>query len=217
MIQQIQDFLKGFGTKQIQTLEPVNLDILKNEIIIYFDSGEWFSDIQTQLNEATAYITNEQKSNSCIVLDIDDTMVTEYQYALANDFAWTEAIIDQSNTITTFPAIKPMLNFYNWCLGKHLPIYIISSKREKYRPYAMELLGNAGYLGYMQMILRPDDDTQTIAEFKNNERAKLVSQGLEILCNIGDQDSDLYVTEKNNNTIHPIKIPNPLYYISEKL
>jgi hypothetical protein len=144
-------------------------------------------------------------------------MVTEYYYALSNDFAWTETIINQSNTLTNFPVIKPVYNFYNWCLGKQLPIYIISSKREKYRPYAIELLGNAGYLGYMEMILRPDNDTQTIAEFKNNERNKLVSQGLEILCNIGDQDSDLYVTEKNNNTIHPIKLPNPLYHISEKV
>lgn len=190
--------------------EIKNLDFWKDWLKNWVDSGQYFKDIQSVIRPAYDYISYVIGiDKACVIFDIDETMITEYSLMLANDFGWTESVIEEAQTITTFPAIKSTLDFFDYCNSEKIQTIILSSRREKHIKTVLELLQNSGYSNYSQLILRPDSDTGTIAEYKMNERRKLTESGYLIQCNLGDQESDFY----KGYAYYDIKIPNKFYEI----
>lgn len=196
--------------KNIMTID--NLDVYKDWLKNWVNSGQYTKDIQIALEPAYKYAQSSiGDKKAAIIFDIDETMISEYSLMLKYDFGWTEEAIDEAQITTTFPAIIPMLDFYNYCLAKKLNVIILTSKRQKYYDYVIQELDYASYSSPTMLILRPDDDTGSIAEFKTKQRQSLIeNKGYTIICNIGDQPSDFY----QGYSDHDIVIPNKFYDIS---
>jgi predicted secreted acid phosphatase len=187
-----------------------NLDFYKDWLKNWVNSGQYNKDVSSVLESAYSYADSiKDNDKALILLDIDETMVSEYDFMLSNDFAWTLPIIEQAQLITTFPAIQPTLSFYNYCILSNVQVGILTSRRESNRNVTEQLLHNAGYIGWYKLILRTDDDIGTIADYKLRMRKELVNNGYTIQCNIGDQLEDFF----GGYASYDIKIPNNFYAI----
>jgi len=198
-------------------MEPKNIDISKDEAKQYYNSGNYFNDIYKKAFEAEQFIYSNtiDPTKSCVIFDLDDTMVSEYDFMLSNDFGWPDKIMNEYFSITTFPTITEIHDLFVFCVSKKYHVVILTSRRQKYFNSTKELIINAGYGSYSELILRPDDDEGTIQNFKKLQREKITSSGYSIICNIGDQESDLKDDPKSIDLPkNAIKIPNPFYLIS---
>lgn len=197
--------------------EPRNIDIAKHEAIQYYNSGSYFNDIYKKALEAEQLIlsTSTNPVNECVIFDLDETLISEYDFMLSNNFAWTDEIIDKSCSIINFPRIEEIHDLFGFCASRLYYVVILTSRRWKYFGSTYNLIVNAGYSNYKELILRPDNDTGTIQDFKKRQRQSIESRGYKILCNIGDQESDLKDDPKAIELPKiAIKIPNPFYLIS---
>jgi len=192
--------------------EVKNLDVWKDWLKNWVNSGQYYIDISNELDNAYTYVKSALGDpKASVVFDMDETMISEYQLMLKYDFGWTEQAIDEAQITTNFPAIKPVQDFYNYCLDNGINVFILTSKRQKYLSYVSAELDYADYKLPTQLILRPNDDTGTIADFKAKMRKDLIEvQGYRIVCNVGDQPSDFY----KGYAEHDIIIPNKFYDIS---
>jgi predicted secreted acid phosphatase len=207
-------------------IEPYNLDFLKTDVISYVDSGQYYSDIKSKITEATIILNaNIGKPNICVIFDLDETLISEYQFMVKNNFAWTNSLIEEAQTITTFPTLPSVKMFFDYCTNKSIFTVVLTSRRVKQLDATMELLTNAGYIALGRLIMRPDDDNGTIQQFKRGKRDLLVKEGYEIILNIGDQESDLVddvIVSSETSGLrkylllppNAIKLPNPFYFIS---
>lgn len=197
--------------------EPINIDIAKYEAIQYYNSGNYFNDIYKRALEAEQLIlsTTTNPSKDCVIFDLDETSISEYDFMLETNFAWTNDTEEQALAITNFPKIPEIHDLFGFCVSRKYYVVILTSRRQRYYYNTKDLINNAGYGAYSQLILRPDEDTGTIQNFKKLQREKLISQGYKILCNIGDQESDLKDDPKEIELPKiAIKIPNPFYLIT---
>lgn len=201
--------------------EVKNLDVWKKWLKNWVDSGQYTKDIESVIKSAYSIVdANLGDPMGAVIFDIDETMISEYSYTNlagnvvgfmpANDFAWTMPIIDRAQLITTFPAIQPVQDFYNYCLDKKIKVFVITSKRAKFLKNVMEEFNFSKYREPTQLFLRPDNDTGSIAQYKYLTRMDIVANGYEIVANVGDQPSDFYKGVSNNN----IYIPNKFYDIT---
>lgn len=189
-----------------------NLDEIKAQLRQYHDSGEYEFEIGQKIAEAKKIIEPYiGKLGVGIVIDKDETMVSEWRIMSKYDFGWSDDAIEEGQNATDLPAFEEVREFMQWCWNNGISVYILTSTRERHRETVVNLLDNAGYKNYYSgLILRPNDDTGTIQEFKIRMRKSLVDNGLQIALNIGDQMSDLVGGYSNA----VIKLPNPFYLIS---
>lgn len=192
--------------------EVKNLDVYKKWLKNWVDSGQYNKDITASVLPAYDYVKAAiGDKKAAVVFDVDETMISEYSLMLKYDFGWTEQAIDEAQITTTFPAIIGVQDFYRYCQGSEINVFIITSKRQKYYDYVIDELSFAKYQLPAKLILRSDNDAGTIADYKMRVRKDLIeNQGYRIIANIGDQPSDFY----KGYSEHDIAIPNKFYDIS---
>jgi len=199
----------------------INIDILKKQLRDYH-AGDYFSDIGLVLDEARKHI--EQRVNQvkmpAVVLDIDETSLSNWANISANDFGFIKGgpCTEQPNLACGFdewilkasaPALPPTLLFYN-AIAKNVAVFFITGRRNSQRGATIWNLDVAGFHGWARLMTRPDDDTnRSIVPFKSGERAKIEAEGYRIIANIGDQKSDL----AGDFAECGFKLPNPFYFI----
>lgn len=149
-----------------------------------------------------------------VVFDIDDTAITHFKYFHDVNFEKMPSIMNaylQANS----PAVKPVLDFYNYVCEKKINVFFISARKpeithtiQDLRPYTIKNLQSVGYQHYSGLYLQQDGDQKiSTTAYKTDIRQNLNKQGYKIILNVGDQNSDFdpETAEKN------IKIPNFLY------
>jgi hypothetical protein len=187
----------------------------------YHSSGKYEKDLERVGDRAHAYLRKriralraapgKAKGKPAVVLDIDETSVSNYQCLAANDF--TNAVAGNFTCIAanTEPPIEPTLRIYRTAVRKKVGVFFITGRPESV-PRAREQtelnLQTAGYEKWEELILAPDLDVDTIA-YKSGERARIERQGWRILMNVGDQESDL----RGGHADRAFKLPNPYYFI----
>ena len=84
-----------------ETGQPRNLAGLKNQLLYYECSGAYFTDIKRQIDKAISYITKHSRDGAkpAIVLDIDETSLSNWDEMTANDFG----LIDTGPCILSKP------------------------------------------------------------------------------------------------------------------
>jgi predicted secreted acid phosphatase len=195
--------------------EPANLGLLKQQITHYYDSGQYlkeFSDVTTQ---AADYIQKEVALNQlqphpkhlAIVLDIDETSLSNYANMQQDDFANNAAKIAEELLAAQEPAIKPMLDLYQQAVQNEVAVFFITGRDQSFRDATIQNLRAAGYTQWSGLSFR-NGKIPTIA-YKTAERAKISQQGYTIIASLGDQDSD-FVGGYAQRTF---KLPNPFYYL----
>ena len=77
----------------LQAAEPRNLSWLKTEIVLYVDTGAYMSDLEAAVAPAKAYMLErvarrEPGERLAVVLDIDETALSNFSHMRAFDFGY---------------------------------------------------------------------------------------------------------------------------------
>ncbi len=202
---------------------PLNIDDVKDALRTYHDK-EYDNDLAAVYAVARTYVESRasQVKMPAVVLDIDETTLSNWPNILADDFGFISK--GRCNALPDGPcgfdawvrkaaakAFPPAVEFFNAAKSKGVAIIFITARRDRQRRATLRNLKHAGYEGFAELILRHDkDDFPTAEAYKTAARAKLAADGkYTIIANIGDQRSDL----NGGHAECPFKLPNPFYFI----
>lgn len=198
--------------------EPPNSSLLKKEIRQYHDSGEYEKEVTLQIAEAQKFLlqqiqySKEHKSNKklALVLDIDETSITNYDKIAQRDFAGDHSQIHQEILAANSPALKPTLALYNTALEHGVAVFFVTGRFNSELEATKKNLSYAGYKNWSGIYVRPDEyKKHSIISFKAASRKKIEDKGYIVVASIGDQYSDI----KGGYALKGFKLSNPFYYI----
>ncbi len=197
-------------------VEPENIAITKQKAIQYHDSGEYNKDLESVDSSALEYLkqrvaaNKNKKKKLAIVLDIDETSLSNYADMRAADFGGSIEQIQLAEDKGTDPAISPTLKLFQFAKANDVAVFFITGRFEQEREVTARNLEAAGYKNWNGLILRDGEYTKAPASvYKTAMRKKLESEGYDIVLNIGDQESDL----RGGYSDKTYKLPNPYYII----
>jgi acid phosphatase len=200
-----------------------NVGDLKRQVSEYKRSGAYDRDVAAVLASARQYVERRAPmvKKPAIVLDIDETSLSNWPQMQANDFGTINA--GPCNTLPAGPcgvlawensaqdaAIAPTLALFNAAKAKGVSVFFITGRNETLRAATEMNLRNVGYDGWSALIMRPaGTTTPSAADYKAPERGKIAAQGFTIIANVGDQPSDL----AGGYAERTFLVPNPFYRI----
>ena len=197
--------------------EPANIALSKQALIQYYDSGEYTKDINGVINNAMQYLKSRVAQRSfgglkpAIVLDIDETALSNYPALRKLNFGGTHDEIEQYEIQGNDPVINSTLKLYKYAKANHIAVFFITGRHDYEREATIKNLNNVGYEDFDGLFLRTAKHQSTPAAiYKTEIRKDLATQGYNILLNIGDQHSDL----AGGYADKVFKLPNPYYLIS---
>jgi len=201
-----------------------NLGELKLQLIDYKCFGGYDRDVAKALAEARVHVETRASAvpNPAIVLDIDETSLSNWTEILADDFGYIPdgecsslpngPCGDRAWELSAqAPALAPTLALFNAAKARGVAIFFITGRSgdEALRAATEKNLRAAGYEGWTELVMRPaGSHTASAADYKAPERAKIATR-FTIIANIGDQKSDL----DGGYAERSFRVPNPFYYI----
>jgi predicted secreted acid phosphatase len=197
--------------------EPENIALTKQRLIQYHDSGTYEKDINKTMQNAMQYLKQRvaekgaSKKRLAIILDIDETALSNYSDIHQADFGGTLKEIREAENQGHDPAILPTLALYQYAKANNVAVFFITGRHEDEREVTAKNLKIAGYDNWDGLVFRDGEYIKCPAAiYKSAMRKKLVNEGYDIILNIGDQKSDLAGGYSDRN----IKLPNPYYFIA---
>ena len=192
----------------------------------YHDSGAYAHDLATVDGQASAFLTQRlsrlaaQKRNClrhrpaskckqpkpALVLDIDETSLSNYTQLEANDFKNATPALATAAIAANSPAIAPTLRLFNLAKRKHVAIFFITGRPSFLESATESNLQSAGYSGWKELVTNPGGTT--VVAYKSGARARIERQGYRVIVNVGDQESDLL----GGHALRAFKLPNPFYF-----
>lgn len=204
------------GTKSFA--EPQNIGLLRKELRNYHDTGEYDKDVVTIVKNAEAYIDARVKANAklakplnlAIVLDIDDTALSNYKDILERDFCTNHDKIKKAIQRGRSPAINPILVLYKNARSEKVAIFFVTGRSIDVEKATVRNLKAAGFTTWNGIFFRPKMDTnESVVPYKTQVRSNITAQGYTIVASIGDQESDM----AGGYAERAFKLPNPFYYL----
>jgi predicted secreted acid phosphatase len=213
--------------KDKHTLEqtsPVNIGQLKFQLRDYRYCGGYDADFARKITEAMMYIRQRalQVEKPALVLDIDETSLSNWLEIEQNDFAYIPsgrcrlqpgtACGDQEWELSArAEALKPTLDLFNAAKSWGVAVFFITGRQDRFdlRVATETNLKRAGYGGWHDLTMRSIASTGSVSDYKSSARRAIEEQGYKIIANVGDQQSDLDggFAEKT------FRVPNPFYFI----
>jgi predicted secreted acid phosphatase len=224
----------GVGLPQIGEQGTVGASDLAATLHSYHDGGQYESDLSSVDSQARSFMLRQAKAlrqkrkqrcsqkgtkkkgrsaASCkplklaIVLDIDETSLSNYQQLALNDFANAGAALASAAIAGNSPAIGPTLDLYRQARSAGISVFAITGRPSAIEPQTRSNLNNGGYSDLTGIFFKPGADQ--VIPFKSGQRAALEGQGYRIVANVGDQESDL----AGGHADRSFKLPNPFYFI----
>lgn len=198
--------------------EPKNLDLTKVVLIKYHDTGEYQKDEAKVIDKAMQYLktrlNSEKKSGGhkklAIVLDIDETALSNYPDMVNMGFGGTLRQIIDAEAKGTDLVIAPTLELYRYAKANNVAVFFITGRTQPYRAVTEKNLMNAGYKDWDGLSLKEENyKEKSAAPYKIRARTLIEKQGYDIVLNMGDQQSDL----TGGHADKAFKLPNPYYLI----
>lgn len=198
--------------------EPRNLSFDKMDVERYVASGEYMYDFRQVDNKAEKYLAMRVAQNAAakshkklaLVLDIDETSLSNYQHLLANGFGYNETLGAAMVNAADDPALKPTLKLYNFAKAHGVAVFFVTGRKEIFRAVTIKNLEAAGYKDWNALYMAPNDYAdQSIIPFKTAMREKIQAAGYDIVESVGDQYSDLGGGHEDRQ----FKLPDPFYYL----
>jgi predicted secreted acid phosphatase len=198
--------------------EPPNLGLLKKDVVNYHDTGLYQQELTKKIKQAQQYIIQQSLANQqnkhrqklALVLDIDETSLSNYDKMVKRDFIGNHELIHKEILAANSPAIKPMLALYQDAIKHGVSVFFVTGRYESERNATQKNLINAGYKNWAGLYLRPDNYAlPTVLPFKSHARAMINQKGYTIIASIGDQYSDIC----GGHAKKGFKLPNPYYYL----
>jgi predicted secreted acid phosphatase len=198
--------------------EPTNLQVDKDNLKQYVNSGQYMDEIQHATTQAQADLTNAIIANSklqvpaklALVLDIDETALTSYPDMVELNFGGTLADIQKREARGKEGAIAPTLQLYNFAKQHGVAVFFITGRPTWMQRATIRNLKNVGFNNWNGITFKSQKyQGQPAENYKTAMRKQLVNQGYVIATNVGDQESDL----EGGFAQETYKLPNPFYYI----
>ncbi|MGH6919031.1 MAG: HAD family acid phosphatase [Geminicoccaceae bacterium] len=203
--------------------QPPNVGEAKFAATDYYNSGAYQRDIIAVTAEASAWIAERapQVDRPALVLDIDDTALTNWEVIVADDFGrvfdgpcdalpagpcgWVAWDLRAST-----PPITQTLALFEDARALGVAIFFITGRDESQRAATEKNLSAVGYRGYRGLYMEAvGSHYASAADFKAPQRAKIQAEGFTIIANMGDQPSDL----AGGHAERTFLLPNPFYRI----
>jgi predicted secreted acid phosphatase len=203
--------------------QPANVGDAKIAATAYRESGAYDRDLTVVTSRAGAWMAERipQVQRPAVVLDIDDTLLTNWEVIKADDFGRVfkgpcRALPDGPcgwiawDLLGRSPAIPQSLAMYRQARSLGAEVFLISGRDESQRAATERNLRAAGFDGYRGLILPARGaHYASAADFKAPQRAAIEAAGYTIVANIGDQPSDL----AGGHAERTFLMPNPFYRI----
>lgn len=190
---------------------PVDLPSAKQSVAAYMEGDAYQRDLGKALAPAQrllAALTDGGTAKVAIVLDVDDTALSTYEYQKGMGFGHYTPAWHEWQRQRRAVAIAPVLAAFTAARAKGVAVFFISGRRELSRADTEANLRTAGYDGWAELMLKPDAHREpSVAPFKTACREQIEGRGYRILLNIGDQATDL----QGGHAEHTVKLPNPIY------
>ncbi|WP_342643169.1 HAD family acid phosphatase [Rhodoligotrophos ferricapiens] len=203
--------------------EPANVGIAKIAATRYHDSGAYARDLEKVARLAEAWILRRapRVNKPALVLDIDDTSLSNWPEILANDFGrfvdgpclagphqpcgWRDWDLKGAD-----PVLPTTLRVYQAARAVGVTVFFITGRPESQRQATLRNLRRAGYSTFARLDMVPENARfASAADFKAPRRRAIEAEGYTIIANMGDQHSDLAGGASERTFL----LPNPFYYI----
>ncbi|MGH9733702.1 MAG: HAD family acid phosphatase [Candidatus Acidiferrales bacterium] len=198
----------------VNSQEPENHAIEVQRLLLYHNSGEYEMQIREVANAARDYLQAKVAASAAssdklaAVFDIDETALSSWA-AMSDCGFCSYSVESKLYTEDHNPAIAPVLELFNYAKKNGVHVFFLTGRHESERDVTIKNLTEAGYSGWAELILRPDNDKSPARAFKPKERQKIEAKGYRIILNIGDQASDL----AGCCAERVFKLPNPFYLV----
>jgi len=214
----ILEFVQGQTTRSPRV---ANIYDAQREVGEYVDSGRYDRDVAKVVAAARAWLDRRVPTakKPAIVLDIDETSLSNWPQARANGWARiTNGPCDLEKgpcglrawqAMAEAKAIAPTLALAQHARKLGVAVFFITGRPGRLREATERNLRGQGY-EWTELVLEPEGATfPSVADFKAPERRKIADQGYTILLNLGDQESDL----RGGYAERTFKLPNPVYFV----
>lgn len=201
-----------YGQPVCVSREPGQLGQLKKKVVDYYTSGMYQQDLNCVVAQAYRYLKSKlpAQPDEAITFDIDDTVLSTWQYNKSNDFGYDKYWAQHWENQANFPVIKPMLNLYTFAKKQGFKVFFITGRKPNLTQATQLNLLKAGFKNWDGIFFKPlDYKESSLVPYKSGMRKALTEKGYNIILNMGDQESDL----KGNYAEKSIKLPNPMYMI----
>lgn len=207
-----------------------NLTEIKAALVAYHDNGLYEKQLAAVDQAARDYVMSraDKVKMPALVLDIDETSLSNWPQMKANDFAYfgdPQLACDKLpqgpcgalewDKLAQARAIDPTLALFQAAKAHGVAVFFITG-RHNYPAEADETeftktaLTKAGYSNWDGLALRSSAYAQSsVADYKSDERKKIAAKGYTIIANVGDQPSDL----AGGYAERTFLLPNPFYRI----
>jgi len=198
----------------IAARELLNLSLAKEAVLNYVDTGCYEDDLSAVAKEVSTWLAErvqEKKPTEklMLVLDIDETVLSNLDHMRQMDFGYLPVQWDQWVAEGTAEAIKPMLSVFQAARRLGISVVFITGRKETDRPGTEKNLSATGLGDYQELFCKPSLFLGPSEQYKMEVRQRLAAEGWTIIANVGDQNSDL----EGGGSERVFKLPNPFYLI----
>ena len=221
-------------THVLLSAEPLeNFGVERYKLVEYGDctgnSGCYWADLDAQYRRAEAALasklaTHKHGEKLAIVMDIDETTLTNYCEMRREDFGYIAPLYHHWETSPeAATAIPGALRLFSEARSAGVAVFFITGRAGKPDTTAATAADNdetaatarnleaAGIHGWAGLRLRNGaENHMATIEYKSSERRKIVNTGYTIVLSIGDQWSDLLGDPQAEVSV---KLPNPFYFL----
>jgi acid phosphatase len=197
-----------------------NLGKVKQLLKAYHDCrcrcGCYVTEMNEQGRRAVAFLERRSATRTsgeklAIVLDIDDTALSDYPFYETTDLGYIPSLFEQWAQSAQAPAIESTLRVFQMARQLQVAVFFVSGRRESLRAATEQNLQTRGFVGWSRLVLESThDNSRSVAEFKSLARQHITDEGYRIILNMGDQVSDLSGEPAAELSV---KLPNPFYFI----
>ena len=206
------------------TPPPLNIGTIK-DLLLEYHQKYYDMDVAAVFDAAQKFVEENaaQAKRPALVLDIDETSLTNWPNLIADDFGFVSG--GSCDVLPSGPCgfnswilkssakpLEPALKLFNAARVKGVAVIFITGRPDAQRDATILNLDHAGFEGWTELHTRPDrDGLLTVEEFKTAERTKVEeTEGYTIIANVGDQFSDV---RGDHAGLCTFKVPNPFYFI----
>lgn len=197
-----------------------NLDTLKKELRQYHDCtctcGCYAHDLDAQADRAIAFLRRRAahrrpQEKLALILDIDETTLSNYQEVVGADFAYNAAVFNAWIEKAQAPVIPGTLRLYKEAQRLGVSVIFITGRPKTERDATERNLRAQGFDHWQELVMRSaGQSSETARKYKQEARRQLVAKGYALALNVGDQWSDL---KGKPEAEFSVKYPDPFYFI----
>jgi predicted secreted acid phosphatase len=197
-------------SERVTIAEPPNLYHAKQTVKAYLERGDYDRGITEVAAQAKAWIEQRARQGGrlAIVLDIDETALSNLRHMQEMDFGYVPVLWDEWVAAADGPPIEPVLDIFRTARQSDIAVFFMTGRKTTDAPGTIRNLELAGMGDYAGIDFKPNEYQDTTQSFKTATRRRITEElGYTIIANIGDQHSDL----DGGYSERTFKLPNPFY------